>query len=110
MRGQIWLIDLEPVVGHEQGRKRPALIISNDGYNYGPADLVTVLPITSRDKRIELHFRVEPPEGGLGDVSYIMCDQMRTVSKDRLIKRIGSVGCDVMVEVGCLIKVHLDLI
>lgn len=49
-RGEIWLVDLNPVRGHEQAGKRPCLIISVDLFNQGTSGLVVVLPITSKDK------------------------------------------------------------
>ncbi|HEV3449146.1 MAG TPA: type II toxin-antitoxin system PemK/MazF family toxin [Gemmataceae bacterium] len=75
---------------HEQAGQRPVLIVSEDAFNAGnagPAGLVTVLPLTSRivkSKNIPAHIRVDPPEGGLKTASVILCDQLRTVSKDRL--------------------------
>jgi mRNA interferase MazF len=47
-RGEVWRVDFEPVRGHEQGRSRPALIISNDLLNQSAAAMVTVVPITTR--------------------------------------------------------------
>src|SRR5438128_11466126 len=47
IRGEVWLIDLNPVRGHEQAGRRPALVVSDDLFNQGPAGLVIVLPITS---------------------------------------------------------------
>jgi len=50
-RDQIWFVSLDPVVGHEIGKTRPALVISNDRNNQF-ADTVTVLPITSKTEKI----------------------------------------------------------
>ncbi|GAI32142.1 unnamed protein product, partial [marine sediment metagenome] len=50
-KGEIWLVSLEPVVGHEIGKTRPALVISNDRNNQF-ADTVTMLPITSKTEKI----------------------------------------------------------
>ena len=67
LRGEIWLVDLDPTRGREQAGKRPALVVSANAFNKGPADLVVVLPITSKAKGIPLHVRVDPPEGGVKD-------------------------------------------
>ena len=64
-RGELWLVDLNPVRGREQAGRRPALVVSVDGFNHGPADLVVVLSIASRDKGIPWHVALEPPEGGV---------------------------------------------
>ena len=50
-RGQIWFVSLDPVVGHEIGKKRPALVVSNDRNNQF-AETVTVLPITSKTEKV----------------------------------------------------------
>jgi mRNA interferase MazF len=55
LRGEIWLVNLDPVQGHEQGGKRPALVVSDDTFNQGPAGLVLVVPNTSRQKSIPIH-------------------------------------------------------
>ena len=92
LQGEIWLFDPDPVKGNEIGKKvRPALIISNNLLNRGPADLVIVIPITSRDKQIISHIRIDPPEGGVKIASFAMCEQIRSISKTRLVKRLGKV-------------------
>ena len=65
LRGEIWMIDLDPTRGHEQAGKRPALIVSDDVFNSGPAGLVIVLPLTTKSKGVRSHVAVQPPEGGL---------------------------------------------
>ncbi len=64
IRGELWDVDLDPVVGHEQGRKRPALAVSVDPFNQGPSGLVIVVPITSKDKKIRSQVVIEAGEGG----------------------------------------------
>jgi mRNA interferase MazF len=88
-RGEIWLTDLGTGRGHEQAGQRPALVVSDDAFNAGLAGLVMVVPLTSKvkkSKNIPAHIPVDPPEGGLKTPSVILCDQVRTVSKDRLVK------------------------
>ena len=89
-RGELWFADLEPVTGHEQGGKRPCLILSDDIFNHGPAELVVVLPITSRTRDFPLRIPVEPEESGLKTTSYIMPEMVRAISTQRLSRRIGS--------------------
>ncbi|MGI8855049.1 MAG: type II toxin-antitoxin system PemK/MazF family toxin [Thermomicrobiales bacterium] len=64
-RGDVWMADLGPTQGHEQAGQRPCVIISNDHFNHGPADLLVVVPLTSRRHMIAipLHLPVIPPEG-----------------------------------------------
>lgn len=61
LRGDVWMANLDPTVGHEQAGKRPVLIVSADVFNASPADLVIVVPKTSRGKGIRTHIAVRPP-------------------------------------------------
>jgi len=75
-RGEVWLVDSNPIAGHEQGGRRPALVLSVDAFNASRADLVTVLPITSRARALRSRVAVQPPEGGLSSPSYIIAEQV----------------------------------
>jgi mRNA interferase MazF len=101
-RGDIWLINLDPTLGHEQSGIRPALIISVDLLNMSLAELVIVLPITSKNKGISSH--VEIQYDFLPSVSFIKTEDIRSVSVERLIKRIGPVDSFVLQKV----KYHLS--
>jgi mRNA interferase MazF len=83
-RGEIWLADLNPIRGHEQAGTRPVLIISTNTFNHGLAGLVFILPLTRTDRRIPIHVAIDPPEGGVSARSYILCDAVRSIAKDRL--------------------------
>ena len=54
LRGEIWMIDFDPTRGHEQAGRRPALVVSDDVFNAGPAGLVMVLPVTTKPKACDL--------------------------------------------------------
>ena|SRR5579862_4668786 len=108
-RGEVWLLDLNPVRGHEQGGTRPALIVSADAFNHGPADLVVVVPITSRAKGIPSHVPIEPPEGGLPRRSYIKCEDIRSVSRSRLVRRCGAVSPATIAAVEDCLRILLVL-
>lgn len=100
-RGSIWVIDLDPTVGHEQAKKRPCLVVSDDIFNNSARELVVILPLTSKFKPIDWLIKVEPPEGGLNIRSYVICDQPRTVSHNRFVstKSIGYVKQETLSEV-----------
>ena len=83
-RGEIWRISLDPVAGHEQAGDRPALIVSDDRLNASAAGLVIVVPLTRTDRAIPWHVEIEPPEGGVRDRSFAMCEQVRAISVERL--------------------------
>ena len=108
-RGEIWLVDFDPTRGHEQAGKRPALVLSADLFNQSPADLVIVLPLTSRDKGIRSHVRVDPPEGGLKTASFIKCEDIRSVSKERFSVRWGAASASTMTAVEGIVRILLSL-
>lgn len=83
-RGEVWNADLEPVVGHEQGESRPVLIVSTDHFNHSKSGLVVTVPVSRTKRQQPMHVPVTPPEGGLTAGSFIFCDQVRTISVDRL--------------------------
>jgi mRNA interferase MazF len=109
LRGEIWMIDLDPMRGHEQAGKRPALIVSDDVFNGGPAGLVISLPLTSKAKGIRTHVAVQPPEGGLRKPSYIKCEDVRSVAVERLGKRLGTVSSATMEAVAMRLRILMDL-
>ncbi|NLW48684.1 MAG: type II toxin-antitoxin system PemK/MazF family toxin [Firmicutes bacterium] len=108
-RGDIWLVDLNPGQGHEQSGIRPALVISVDLFNHGPAGLLVVLPITSKNKGIPMHVAINPQEGGLQLKSYIKTEDIRSISKERLLSRLGRVSELIMEEVEDRISILLGL-
>ncbi|MEP7355119.1 MAG: type II toxin-antitoxin system PemK/MazF family toxin [Acidobacteriota bacterium] len=108
-RGEIWDVDLDPVRGREQAGRRPALIASVDPFNEGPADLVIVIPLTRTDRRIRWHVPVNPPEGGLAAVSYIKCEDVRSISKARLARKRGGVSSDTMQAVEDRLRILMGL-
>ena len=108
-RGEIWLVNLNPTKGHEQAGHRPALVISNDLFNHGAAELLTVLPITTTDREIPLHVQIAPPQGGLRKPSLILCDQVRTISRERLLRTLGSISSATMREVEDRLRILLNL-
>ena len=91
-RGEVWLVGLDPTLGREQAGTRPALVISEDLFNQGHADLVIVIPITSKDKGIRSHVAISRNEGGLPIPSFAKCEDVRSISKQRLRKRLGVVS------------------
>jgi mRNA interferase MazF len=111
-RGEVWVADFEPVRGHEQGRKRPALILSNDQFNDGPAQLVVVVPFTTRERaRIPLRVRIDPPEGGLRETSWALCEAVRSISTDRLVESEprGTVSPRTLAAIEYRVRALLDL-
>lgn len=108
--GDIWLVDLDPVVGHEQGSKRPCLVISADLFNGGSSNLAVVVPLTTKFRDLDWYVPVNPPEGGLERSSFIMCHQPTAVSFKRFSGRsFGKVGHRIMAQVKQRLRYLLDL-
>ncbi len=114
LRGEIRIIDLDPVRPGEADKRRPAVIVSNDGANTAAARLgrgvVTVVPVTSSVERI-YPFQVMLPasESGLAADSKAQAEQVRSVSVDRIGERVGSVPAPLMLEVDEALRLHLTL-
>jgi mRNA interferase MazF len=108
-RGEVWLVSLDPTVGHEQGGRRPGLIVSDDALNRSPAGLVILLPITGTDRGIVAHVRIPSTEGGLTKSSLIMTDQVRAISTNRLVRRLGNLSTATMGQVDRRLRFVLGL-
>ncbi len=96
MRWEIYLVNLDPTIGSEQGKTRPVLIISNDDTN-AILPVINILPLTSlkQGRRIypnEVLLKKEISE--LDKDSLVLCYQIRTVDKKRLIKKLGEIKND----------------
>lgn len=110
-RGEVWVADFDPVRGHEQGRRRPALVFSNDQFNGGPAGLVVVVPLTTTERaRIPMRVRIDPPDGGVRESSWALCEAIRSISTERLIEGPwGTVSARTMATVAHRVRTLLDL-
>ncbi|NCO28290.1 MAG: type II toxin-antitoxin system PemK/MazF family toxin [Caldiserica bacterium] len=108
-RGEVYLVSLDPTIGAEIGKSRPALVISNDSNNEF-ADTVTVLPITSKIVKV-YPFEVLLAKGtaGLPEDSKVKCNQIRTIDKIRLIKQIGHLDAVSLKEVEKAILIHIGV-
>ena len=109
-RGNIYLADLNPSVGSEQGGLRPVLVVQNDkGNQYGPT--IIVAPITSRiDKRRDLPIHYYAPKvRGLHGPGLVLLEQIRTIDKSRVIKRLGRMSDRQMDEISKILETSRGL-
>jgi mRNA interferase MazF len=109
VRGAIWFADLSPTLGHEQAGRRPVLIVSADGFNRGGATLVVALPVTKTIRASPTRVRLQPPDGGLRLESDILCDQIRAISHQRLIRPVGVVAPATLARVESALRALLVL-
>ncbi len=107
-RGEIWLIDLNPVIGREQSGIRPALVVSDDMFNHGLSEMVILVPITSKHRGIPTH--IELDSEFLNLKSYIKTEDIRSVSVKRLLKKLGTVEKEVMNRVEQRLKMLLGFL
>ena len=109
-RGEVWYVDLDPTVGHEQAKRRPCLVISNNAFNQDDSGLFVIVPLTSKTKNNPFHIPVKTSESGLRKPSFILCDQIRTVSEDRFDGAcLGLVNQNILNRVEYALKILLEL-
>jgi mRNA interferase MazF len=91
-QGEIWLINLDPTVGSEIRKTRPAIIVSDDAL--GKLPLKVIVPITDWNEKFSIApwmVKIEPnPKNGLTKNSSADCFQVRSVSQERFVKKIGN--------------------
>lgn len=110
-RGDVYLVDFDPVVGAEIAKRRPALIIQNDiGNRVSPITIVAALISQVRQPLYPIEVPVHVPEAGLAADSTIRLNQIRTIDKSRLIRRLGKVSTATLAAVDTAIKVSLGLV
>lgn len=113
-RGDVVWVDLDPVVGSEASKRRPAVVVSNDGANRTAQSLgrgvVTVVPITSQSARV-YPFQVLLPAGscGLPKDSKAQAEQIRSIAVERISTVAGRLSASVLERLDQAIRVHLAL-
>jgi mRNA interferase MazF len=109
-RGEIYFANLSPTVGSEIDKSRPVLIVSNDANNK-VASTVTILPLTSNVNRVyPFEVLVDSEHSGLSKPSKVQAQQVRTISKQRILgEAVGSLRTELMELVNTALKLHLNL-
>lgn len=108
-RGDVWMVSLDPTVGHEIKKMRPAIIVTSDVYNANNW-VVLVVPVTSRGEAEYDQVLIQPPEGGLSSASVTLPDQLRAVDRARLVRRLGKHKAETMRALDRSLKVVLGLL
>jgi len=109
-RGDVILCDLNPIIGSEQSGIRPAVILQIDRANIASPHTI-IAPFTSRIHRAILpsHVFVLAGNGGLDQDSVVLCEQVRVIDKQRIIKILGSLNNSYMNEIEKALSVILGL-
>jgi mRNA interferase MazF len=113
-RGEIRLVDLEPVKGAEANKRRPAVIVGNDGANSTAARLghgvITVVPVSSSVARVyPFQVLLQAADTGLARDSKAQAEQVRAVAVERVGTRVGAVPAIVMADLDEALRLHLAL-
>lgn len=113
LRGEIRIVDFEPARSGKAAKRRPAVIVSNDGANTAAARLghgvVTVVPVTSNVDRVHRFQVLLDDECGLERESKAQAEQIRSVSIERVSSRVGVVPPALMRRVDEALRLHLAL-
>ena len=112
LRGEIYLCSFDPTIGREIKRTRPALVIQNDvGNRYSPLTIVAAITSSLSPEPYPVAVVVTPSSGnGLIVISSIRLDQIRTVDRQRLVRRLGLIDPATMSKVDEALKISLGLI
>ena len=109
-RGDIYIVRFDPTQGSEISKTRPALILQNDiGNQFSPITIVAGITSKIDGRRYPVQVFIKAPEGGLDSNSIIQLDQIRTVDKQRLVQRLGTVQPETMLKVEQAIMISLGI-
>lgn len=105
----LWLTDFGDPYPGEAARRRPALVIGPPE-TFGPGfPFVIVLPLTTAHRSLSLHVEVEAgAETGLDETSYVQCELLRSVNRNRLLRRLGAIDAATSSEVKTVVKTLLN--
>jgi mRNA interferase MazF len=112
LRGDVYLVNLDPIIGKEIGKARPSVIIQNNiGNKFSPVTIVAPISSTKEiTKPLPIMVFLKKGEAGLSNDSYVDCGQIRTVDKNqRLITKFGALDKNKLLEIDKALKVSLSL-
>jgi mRNA interferase MazF len=110
-RGEVYLVNFDPTIGSEIQKTRPALILQNDVANaHSPVTIVAAITTYNGGRLYPSEVEAEAFTGGLEHDSIILLNQLRTIDKQRLIRRLGTLDRHSMVQVAAALRVSLGLL
>jgi len=110
-RGELWWVDWTPGRGSEQVGRRPALVVQTDAANHNPRyPNIIVVTVSTKGRDVPLHVPLEvTDESGLTSPSFAKCEQLLTISKERLESRLGNTSEEELAQVEEALRLVLDL-
>ena len=110
-RGEVYLVSFDPTVGAEMQRTRPALILQNDIANrHSPITIVAAITSQFEEPLYPTEVLITPPEGGLTTASVVLLNQIRSIDRRRLVRRLGRASAGTLERVNRAIQLSLGLI
>ncbi len=110
-RGAVYLVNFDPTVGHEIRKTRPALILQNDIANrWSPITIVAAITSQFDEPLYPTEILIKSPEGGLGMDSVVLLNQVRSIDRRRLVRRLGVLKRDTMTRVDQALLISLGLV
>jgi mRNA interferase MazF len=107
--GEVFLVDLGEPIGHEQGFRRPAVVISPQRYNATPSQMVVVVPVTNTNRGLAHHVPLDHTQAGLRQPSVARCEDMGAISQRRLLRCLGRVTPADLDEIRETVRILLEL-
>jgi mRNA interferase MazF len=95
--GDVLLADLDPVAGHEQGGRRPVLVLSGSSYNELRNEQLIVAAVTSRHRGLPFHVPIGQ-ESGLRGPSWVQSESVRAISVERVVKKLGRTRSETLAD------------
>jgi mRNA interferase MazF len=110
-RGMVVEVSLDPVVGHEQGRSRPCVVVQNDvGNRFSSTTIIVPLTDVAHIRTASpIYVLVKKGDGGATKDSYVLCDQIRTVDQRRFKNVYGRLAPETMASVNSALALSLGL-
>jgi mRNA interferase MazF len=110
-RGEVYLVAFDPTIGAEIQKTRPALIVQNDVANrHSPITIVAALSSQFNEPLYPTEVLIQPPKGGLTIPSAVLLNQVRSVDKRRLVRRLGMLAPATIERVDRAILISLGLV
>ncbi len=110
-RGEVWLVNFDPTVGAEIQKTRPAVVLQNDVANrWSPITIVAAMTSQFTEPLYPTEVRVRPPEAGLAADGVILLNQIRSIDKRRLVKRLGALKPDTVARMNVALQVSVGIV
>jgi len=110
-RGEVWLVSFDPTIGAEIKKTRPALVLQNDIANrYSPVTIVAAITSQFEERIYPTEVLIKAPEAGLTADSVALLNQIRSIDRRRLVRRLGAVRPATMTNVERALMISLGLV